>query len=619
MRYYFRIIFVLFMIIIIVQACQYDSKPIHSSDISELFNQAHTDFLHQSNPDSALKIARLATDYGIQNADNPLIFESMIIGAYAYDQMQMNDSVRIIMNRMLRLAIDQNDSVYIASAYQMLAGTYIADSEIDSALIYLKEGLKISEHITNKKVLPALYTGLAEYMLKVNQYDSALIYYLDALNLYAQEKHSVNMASIYTGVSNVFADQGLADEAKKYIQLSIHINDSLDNNYGLISDYNNLGILLKNNCQYDSAAWYLNKAIYLSGKSGDTFGQIIETYNLGNVYSRMGQYEKAKTALNQVYDYSVEQNTSTGKIRALSGLAENEYSNGSLDSARKHLENALTEVRLVADSKVEAGILYQLIELQFNPKEDSLNYLKHYRNLSDSLFKAEYLIKIADAEKKYETALKDASIQLLSNRNNQAKYYIFLLILIILLLVSTSFLLLKNHKKNLEKIRQQKKLEEEKALNQQYKIEKVELELKHKHHELVSNALALGNLSSDLDELIGDLRPLAVKLRGINDRKNYNQILQSFKSKHIKPPLAEFETTFEAMYPNFHKNLSDKYPVLTPREIQVCAMIKLDLNSKQIAGIINISEKAVETNRYRIRKKMDLSAYQNLNSELKKI
>jgi len=70
---------------------------------------------------------------------------------------------------------------------------------------------------------------------------------------------------------------------------------------------------------------------------------------------------------------------------------------------------------------------------------------------------------------------------------------------------------------------------------------------------------------------------------------------------------------------HFYSSLREKYPKLTPNEIRLSALIRLDLSSKEIASILNISSKSVEMNRYRLRKKMQLSGNISLSDFIRRI
>jgi DNA-binding CsgD family transcriptional regulator len=59
--------------------------------------------------------------------------------------------------------------------------------------------------------------------------------------------------------------------------------------------------------------------------------------------------------------------------------------------------------------------------------------------------------------------------------------------------------------------------------------------------------------------------------------------------------------------------LSKHFPVLTVKDIKLCIYLKMNLSSKEIAPLLNISYRGVELHRYRLRKKLQLSPDTNLN------
>lgn len=66
------------------------------------------------------------------------------------------------------------------------------------------------------------------------------------------------------------------------------------------------------------------------------------------------------------------------------------------------------------------------------------------------------------------------------------------------------------------------------------------------------------------------------------------------------------------MHQDFFKKLSDKYPMLTNTDKKLCAMLKMNMSSKEIAELTNISVRSVELSRYRLRKKIGLEREDNL-------
>ena len=73
-----------------------------------------------------------------------------------------------------------------------------------------------------------------------------------------------------------------------------------------------------------------------------------------------------------------------------------------------------------------------------------------------------------------------------------------------------------------------------------------------------------------------------------------------------------FETHFEQTHQDYLKRLKSDYPHLTQSDLKLCAYMRLNISSKQIAQLLNISLRGVEVRRYRLRKRLNLSTEENL-------
>jgi DNA-binding CsgD family transcriptional regulator len=58
--------------------------------------------------------------------------------------------------------------------------------------------------------------------------------------------------------------------------------------------------------------------------------------------------------------------------------------------------------------------------------------------------------------------------------------------------------------------------------------------------------------------------------------------------------------------------LKNKHPEISPSELKLCAYLRMNLSSKEIAQLLNISVRGVEISRYRLRKKLNLATGENL-------
>ena len=68
-----------------------------------------------------------------------------------------------------------------------------------------------------------------------------------------------------------------------------------------------------------------------------------------------------------------------------------------------------------------------------------------------------------------------------------------------------------------------------------------------------------------------------------------------------------FENAFNNADKDFLKNVKEKHPDLSANDLRLCAYLRLNLSSKEIAPLLNISVRSVEVKRYRLRKKMNLA------------
>lgn len=78
----------------------------------------------------------------------------------------------------------------------------------------------------------------------------------------------------------------------------------------------------------------------------------------------------------------------------------------------------------------------------------------------------------------------------------------------------------------------------------------------------------------------------------------------------------QFEENFDIVYDDFLKRLGEQYPQLTVSDKKMCAYLKMDLSSKEIAPLLNLTVRSVEMTRYRLRKKLGLSREDNLTEFL---
>jgi len=91
------------------------------------------------------------------------------------------------------------------------------------------------------------------------------------------------------------------------------------------------------------------------------------------------------------------------------------------------------------------------------------------------------------------------------------------------------------------------------------------------------------------------------------------------KNKNPEEEWKIFEMSFNSTYNNYLVNLSNRFPALTTSDLKLAAYIRMNVSSKEIASLLNISLKSIEMARYRLRKKLEIDHEQNLTAFLMSI
>ena len=203
---------------------------------------------------------------------------------------------------------------------------------------------------------------------------------------------------------------------------------------------------------------------------------------------------------------------------------------------------------------------------------------------------------------------------------------ILLLIAIIILLVSVLILLYKlkqKNKKSLFNLRQTEAVENKYLIkiNQLEKNIKDKIthqdnlgkELKFRQSEMVTMAMSIIHKNEFLD----NLKKEVVKIKsGVNDHEIRIQLnklsLMITQDLSIDRDREKFQMHINEQNSNFIHRLENKYPSMTDNEKRLASLLRLNLSSKEIASILNISPKSVEMNRYRLRKKLKVEPKVNL-------
>lgn len=165
------------------------------------------------------------------------------------------------------------------------------------------------------------------------------------------------------------------------------------------------------------------------------------------------------------------------------------------------------------------------------------------------------------------------------------------------------------------------KVEQTERALMQLSNEKLEAEIQYKTQELASATMHLVQKGEILNRIQEELQRV---IKDPNDKelivKEIKRIIKLLQAdRNLDDNWEQFAYHFDQVHSDFLKRLREKYPDLTTYDHKLCAYLRMNLSTKEIASLMNISVRGVEGSRYRLRKKLEIPGKENLVQYLMEI
>lgn len=286
-----------------------------------------------------------------------------------------------------------------------------------------------------------------------------------------------------------------------------------------------------------------------------------------------------------------------------------EYSE-SIDYAKQALKIAKDQVNRIQ----ERAALIHLKDAYFE-KNDLLKAYKYselINTVNDSINKYSKLkeLDLLEMRYKFEEEQKAEKLErelLKAEHSRKELRYILTILVAGLIILIIVFLYVLQHNRIRRKDLKQK--------NTLLEKEKLSKDLEFKNKELTTNVMYLLKKNEFISTISDKLKNTSFD----SNDKNSNvidRIISELDKSISDDNWEDFEVRFQEVHVGFYNHLSKEFPALTPNELRLCAFLRLNMTSKEIAGITFQSADSLKTARYRLRKKLNLSREDNLISFL---
>ena len=502
-----------------------------------------------------------------------------------------------------------------------LVGVYSAIGDIlnnknlnGDALNYYSKSLELFKSIPesekiHKKINYPPYTliSIGNIYYKEKNYQKAEEKYLEALDNFKLIK---NEKIKLEGSSTVYDNIGLINTIKKKYSIAdslfelsynLRLKQKKDSDiiYSLIAKSRlafELNDIFKANFIFNEASQiYKTASINQTDLDNSTLNRnygylyVLFAYHYFNVEKFETSIDYFQEALKYLKNFSLE-------ISPINSMIAKCYLNLSkLDIAEKTALNNLKKTENIGlEQKIEN---FSILETIYTKK----NKINELISIKDSIIKIGSFLRVSNMSKSMSKL--ETQILLSKSQNeltqNKIRYNTYLYILIISSIVLFFILITIRINYNFQKEKNNKLIMEQDIISK---------DLENKNLELISST----NFISQRNEYLKSLRNKIKTLEQNNNSKESSE----FMSKNIKRNIdnilnsaktfESFEKQFTKVYPGFFKMLIEKHGKLTSTDLRLCAYLRMNQNSSEIAQITGASIRTIESQRYRLRKKLNL-------------
>lgn len=479
------------------------------------------------------------------------------------------------------------DLYLLTNSYRNLGAAYIRSGQYSQALVAISKASDYVSKLPNENLLRAeILRSLGNIYFIQYQHDEALSFYTDALALFLEAQDSSSIARVYDNFANVYYETQKLDTALLFYNKALSITESRGDEFSSAKTYLNMGMLYEQMDSLGQAISYSEDALRIAEKYN---AQVMMTYPLKVLSTVSKRLENYEAAIN--------------------------YAQQSLE-----LADALGIIYEQKDAHANLANAYE----RTGDFEKAYFHYKEQKELNDSLLNENANERLAEMRARYETEKKEQEISALEIENELKQTRIIAISsalgFVLLSMIVGVFWFASRKRKEMLLLEKDKIIAESKKKLAEEELDNSRLREDNLQKELTNYALHIVEKNDFLEEVKSEMVELRTEIKNSEAIKHINKLgSKIYQNLMLNKDREEFDIQVEQACEGFFKNLEHKFPKLTTQERRLAALLRLDLSSKEISGIMNISPKSVDQSRYRLRKKLTLPKERNLSTFLNQI
>lgn len=502
----------------------------------------------------------------------------LLVTAICLDTLARFDEALVYLAEAEEIYRQSNSVAELAQCANTTGLNYRCQSRYPEAIekfTYVIETIRDSPH---RELLAAGLNNLGTTYYQLSHHHKALEYFLHALEIYEELNSALNTAVLLENISSIYADINDLERSLEYILRALALTQELDNPYQLAHILSNLATIYTKRGEIDKATEALQRAL-------DIFLEIGARRHEGIIRIRLALLHEQREQWGGHVAPEIEQGLQM--LQEVNALGD--YADSIIEIARiyaRHNEPESTidflmrELPLIDDvgGDLMRSNAYELLAEAYEKAEnfgESLAFAKRYTELKIKMMGEERQRAIAEMQARYDVSHAE--------REREAQ---------------------RLRADDLEKLAEERSKQ----------LSVMAMQLIQKNNLLKTIDEKIERLADPQLDTAGTQKDSSDGHGTMASREKLFNSLQSLIKENLKSEedWKRFEGVYNLVHNNFTQQIAARAPDLSPMELKVCALLHINLSNKEIADILYISVRTVESHRYRIRKKLGLSGTDNL-------
>ncbi|MBK6834476.1 MAG: tetratricopeptide repeat protein [Bacteroidetes bacterium] len=289
----------------------------------------------------------------------------------------------------------------------------------DSAIVVYQQAIDLSKKNKKDKPLGQALTALGNVYNIIGDYDSAIKYYMEALTIQERLADKVGMAKTYNSLGVLFEWQKDYKSALNYHKQAFVIKTELEDSVEMATSLNNMGIVYESMKDTENALKHHLQSLEIRKLIDDKNGLIMSYTNLGNIYSHNNKSKEAIDFLSKAYALAIEIKDRLNLARVAFDLGNHYFIIKEYEKGVKYILEAEGISEEMEIKELQRDVYKELSDY-FIMKKDykaALDYSLKYRDVNDSLYNENKTKEIQGLNSKYQSEKKEQEINSLNQQS----------------------------------------------------------------------------------------------------------------------------------------------------------------------------------------------------------